>query len=283
MRRMTWPRSVALAFVFLTAVAGPVSSARADAWTRDQGSWFGSLSVDRWFSDERYNVVGERVPYQETLPGFDDTDEYRNLALRAYGEYGFTREWTGAMSTAFEIIEAEGNGREDRTTGFSDLRLQVKRLLLRRPLVVSAFVELKAPTGYDAETFPALGNGEFDTGAWLAVGKASPTIYVSAEAGYVSRGGDYSDEVPFHAEAGWQFRRDVMLRTDWRAVMPIGDILDPELPFDPRAAHTRSLTGGLSLILNSPYVDLVFGFDQALSGLNALAGTRFTFSVWWDR
>ena len=269
--------------MLVTVVAWPLTNAHADAWTRDQGSWFAGLALERWFSNERFDQVGERVPYQETLPGFDDTDEYRNFALRAHGEYGFTREWTGAISTAFEIIEAEGNGREDRTEGLSDLRLHVKRLLLRRPLVVSAFVELKAPTGYDAERFPALGNGEFDTGAWLAVGKAWPQVYVSAEAGYVSRGGEYSDEVPFHGEAGWQFRRDMMLRTNWRAVMPTGDILDPELPFDPRVAHTRSLTGGLSLILSSPYVDLVFGFDQALSGLNALAGTRYTFAVWWDR
>ncbi len=281
---MRWPRSVAFVVAcFATACPALSSSARADAWTRDTGSWFGSLSVERWFTTERFNQRGERVPYQETLPGFDDTDEYRNFALRAYGEYGFTDVWQASASTALEIIEAEGNGREDRTTGLSDLRLQVKRLILRRPLVVSSFVELKAPTGYDKTTFPSLGTGEFDVSGGFAAGKATRTTYISADAGFVSRGGSYANEIPVNIEAAWSMRPDITLRTDWRVVLPVSDLYDPALPFDPRQASTRSLTGGLSLIMSSPYVDLVFGFDQAISGLNALAGTRFEFSVWWDR
>jgi hypothetical protein len=78
---MRWPRSVAFVVAcFAAACPALSSSARADAWTRDTGSCYGSLSVERWFTTERINQLGERVPYQETLPGFDDTDEYRNFA-----------------------------------------------------------------------------------------------------------------------------------------------------------------------------------------------------------
>jgi hypothetical protein len=154
--------------------------------------------------------------------------------------------WQASASTALEMIEAEGNGREDRTTGLSDLRLQVKRLILRRPLVVSSFVELKAPTGYDKNTFPSLGTGEFDFSGGFAAGMATRTTYVSADAGFVSRGGSYANEIPVNIEAAWSMRPDITLRTDWRVVLPVSDLYDPALPFDPRQASTRSLTGAFA-------------------------------------
>jgi hypothetical protein len=261
----------------------PTPPACAGAWTREAGSWFGKIGLDRWFTDERFDEHGNRVPYQETQPGFDDTDEYRNVALRAYGEYGITDEWTVTGSTSFEIIEAEGNGVETRTTGFSDLRFQVKRLLVPGPVVISTFVELKTPTGYDEASFPALGSGLSDVAVSLAAGASSNLGYATMETGFVSRGGDYANEIPLNLEVAWAARRDLFVRTEWRALLPVTDPVAQGPVFDPRQASSRSLMGGLSVVLVGDVVDIVLGFDQAISGRNTLAGTRYNLAVWWDR
>jgi len=74
------------------------------------------------------------------------------------------------------------------TRGFSDIRLGIRRGLTRGALVSSVALEVKIPSGYQSDDFPALGTGQPDAGVALQLGSSFGAFYGTAEAGYRSGG-----------------------------------------------------------------------------------------------
>lgn len=253
-------------------------SACAGAWTRPAGGWFLKVGLEQWETAERFDLAGSRVDYLPPGGGYVTRGDYRNQAFRAYFEYGLTADWTLTMATALERARARGLGQVIQHTGLSDLTLQIKRRIASEPLVLSVLAEAKLPTGYDASHAPALGSGRADTGARLAVGQGFGALYVTGETGYRVRGGR-ADEIPFALEAGVTVRQSVLIRGELSGA---GSLRAPvvDAAFDPARAESRYLSGGLALVLLGDPLDIVFAADHVLAGRNALAGTRFSLSVW---
>lgn len=277
-------RSPLLALLVVLPGALLASQARAGAWVREPGGWFLKLGVDSWVTDQRFDPAGRRVDYVLPSPGAPNDDEYSSRAFRVYGEYGLAEGWTLAAGTSIESLRSRIAGVETRNTGFGDLRIEVERRLLAAPLAVTAIGGAKLPIGYDATASPALGTGASDVGARLAVGASTARLYASAEAGYAFRGAEPANETVFALEAGVSVRRDVMIRGQLRGSMSGGTLGTPAgRSFDPALADSRILAGGAGLVLRGTALDLVFEAEHVLAGRNALAGTRYSFSVWAER
>jgi len=288
-----WWRTLSAGFVLaLAAIAGlAISSgpARAGAWTRESGGSFLKLGYDRWFSDQRFDSDGHRVAFQEPRSGFDDEAEYRNHALRFYGEYGYSETLTLIGSTALEFLESERHGRIDRAIGLSDVRVQLKQRLLQSPVVVSVSAEAKIPSGYDTSKPPALGTGAADGGGRLAIGGSLGLVYLTGEAGYVVRGGGRLDHIPFALELGYSLSPDVMVIGELRGATTFDAVesssQQPDGPdsgpaFDPAVADSRSLSAAAALVLRGRPLDIVLQLEHMVAGENTLAGTRLSLSVW---
>jgi len=272
--------TVALMALAVSALTAGVAS--AGAWTREAGTWFVKFGYDRLVTDQRYDESGRKVAYLETKSGFDDNDEFRSQALRFYAEYGWTEDWTAIASTSFERVAAQGNGEHADHTGLSDLRLQLKRRLVARPIVVSVTSEAKLPTGYSTRKQLAIGTGAVDAGGLIAIGGSTGKLYWTGESGYIIRGGGHADEFPFAVEAGYEVLPDVVAMAQLRGVMSARVPVAQAGQFDPARADSRYLTGGLALVLRADPLDIVLGVDRMLSGKNTLAGSRLTASIWYS-
>jgi hypothetical protein len=243
---------------------------------------FFKLGYERWNTSARFDSTGELTSYLTPTGASDLTRQYRSQALRAYVEYGLSNVLTVAASSGYQWIEAEGLDLLSRTSGFPDLGLQLKRRLITSPVVVSVIGEGKIPTGYSASRFPALGSGKADVGARLAAGASSKLGYITADAGYVVRGGVRADEVPMNAEAGLRLSGVIMLRGALSASMTSGHA-SGGTQFDPARADPRYLIGTAGVVVRSTPFDYVFDVDRVLSGRNTLAGTRLNFALWYSR
>jgi hypothetical protein len=274
--------AIGIAAIVLALACTP-RMAGAGAWTREPGGWFLKLGYDRLFTDERFDETGERVPFVAPQPGFPNESEFRSQALRLYAEYGLTERWTVVGGASLQALETEAPGVLDENAGFSDVTLQLKRLLWAGPVVVSVLGESRLPGGYDVDRAPALGSGAADVGARLAVGASNRALYASAEGGYVVRGGGFADEVPFAIEAGWSFLRELQLHADVRGAMSARAPGEASGTFDPARVDTRRVEGGAGLVLRGDGLDFVFDVRHMLAGENALAGTGFSFAIWWSR
>ena len=279
MTPFTAPRAAFGAVALLLLL--PATHAHAGAWTRDAGGWFLKLGIEQWETAQRFDLVGSRVDFIAPEGGFVTGGDYRNQAFRAYAEYGITADWTVAAATALERVQTRGNGQTFERSGVSDLTLQLRRRLIAAPLVVSVLGEVKVPAGYDAARAPALGSGQADFGGRLAVGRSLGDLYLTSEAGYRVRGGRV-DEIPFSLESGLTLLDEVLVRGELSGAMSMRTPLTAG-PFDPATAESRYLSGGLALVLLGEPLDLVFGVDHALGGRNALAGPRYSFSIWHTR
>ena len=211
-------------------------------------------------------------------PGSLLRGDYRDQALRVYGEYGIAPGWTLTAGTALERVRARGHGQVVQHSGVSDVILQLKRRIASAPLAITVLAETKLPTGYDASRAPALGSGRLDGGGRLAVGRSMGALYISGETGYRARAGR-ADEFPFALEAGVTVRGSVMLRGELSGV-GTRNVPAVDAPFDPGRAESRSVSGSVSLVLLGDPLDIVFSADHVLTGRNTLAGTRFSLSIW---
>lgn len=269
------------AALWLASIAAPVPC-RAGAWTREAGGWFLKLGYDRWFTGERFDSTGARVPYREPgAPAF--AQQYRAHALRAYAEYGLTPGWTAIASGGHEWLALEGGGVRQGNSGLSNLHLGLRRRLFAAPLVASVASEVKLPLGALNGRAPALGSEQVDVGGRLALGGSVRSIYANAEVGFRVRGGALADQVPFEAEAGWSAWQDGMVRASLRGTWTTRERDAGAEPFDPALADSRDLIAGAGLVLRGSPLDLVFEAERVLEGRNVLAGTRLAFSVWHTR
>ena len=274
-------RSSTIAAAALAAVALAAPQAHAGAWTRESGHLFVKLGYERWYTSARYDSAGDRVSYLTSTTSSVEKSQYRSQVVRAYVEYGLAEGLTVAGSAGWAHLEAEGLDQFSRTSGPTDVVLELRRRMLSGPLVVSLAGETKVPTGYESSRFPALGSGRPDAGVRILAGASNARGYVTADAGYRVRGGELANEVPLGIEAGVTAIKDLMVRGALRGSMTSGRA-SGGARFDPSLSDSRYVAATGSLVLRGKPFDAVFDLDRMLSGRNTLAGTRLGFSLWWS-
>ena len=274
---------LAAAALVLASLAAPgfAPAARAGAWTREPGSLFLKLGYERWYTSARYDSTGHRVSYLPPAQGSIEKAQYRSQVARLYAEYGLMDGLTAAASGGWATIEAEGLDRFSRSRGATDVTLELRRRLVRAPLVVSLSGETKIPTGYEPSRFPALGSGRPDVGVRLDAGASNARLYVTADAGYRVRGGAQTNEVPLGIEGGLSVIKDLKVRGALRGAFTSGHA-SGGARFDPALSDSRFVAATASLVLHDRPFDFVFDVDRMLSGRNTLAGTRLGFSLWYS-
>lgn len=276
-RSVVWWAIVAGAVVYWVLAPG---AARAGAWTQNEGGWFLKLGYDQRVTSQRFDSSGAIVPYRTPGPP-QSGQEFRSRALRAYAEYGLASSWTAVASGGYEWLESAGHLTSERSSGLSEPRLQLKWRLFERPLAGSLIGEVKLPLSGSVAQAPALGNGKLDYGGRVALGASTGKVYATTEVGLVVRGGQFTNQVPFAAEAGWSVLKDVLVRAGVHGTGGPGKLSANGLGLDPAFADSREVTTSVGLVLRGRGLDFSLEAERVLTGRNALAGTRLEFSIWF--
>jgi hypothetical protein len=189
------------------------ATARANPWTRDQGSFYANLSFSRIDAESFYSPSKEKQPIRP----------YSQISLGFYAEVGLLDRWLTLTldGTLYRRASIEAQG---RTEGIGDLRIGWWSGLLTAPLRLSAGVLVGIPTGDadpspDAGTAPGAeliaaslptGDGEVDVEFKLSLGKGFGggvwplKHYAIAEVGYWLRTSGFADAFTYKAELGVQ-------------------------------------------------------------------------------
>lgn len=256
-------RAIAAAAVLFSLQTTP---ALAEAWPRGAGRAYIYLGAATSESDEYRTPQGDTVPF----PGRDNRE--RRLSL--YGEVGLSDALTLVVRVPWKEVRTRGLVSTFETSGLADADL---RLRWSAPIGDAWFgVEggVIVPLGYDAEEFPPLGSGETDAVANFAFGTSVrwlPKGFLSVDAGYVVRGGEIDDDIPYAIKLGafpasrvgtFVFVRGWESRADFSNVDPSFGLL---------VADSEKTTAGLEL-----YVRLNNRLDANLAWTTTLRGRNIT-------
>jgi hypothetical protein len=263
--------------------------ARAGAWTREPGGLFLKVGLDRWATSDRIDDAGRTVGYARDIHGAAGGGGYSASALRGYLEYGWRDGWTAIAAGSIERLDADYGSARLSSAGIGDLYLSLRRRVLPGPLVLSVQADAKLPTFYDESESPALGTGKPDAGGRVLAGASIGSLYATAEAGWLARGGARANEMPYAIEAGWAPTTRLLVRGELRGSATLGAAgasggsgAVPGM-FDPALATSRWLAAGGGLVVRGMPLDLVFDVSHVLEGRNTLAGTRLGVSIWYER
>ena len=187
--------SLALACLVLAATPPRLS---AGAWSQEKGSLYLKFSGISYSSDEIYNDMGDRQPMGEENESFAGSQGF------LYAEYGLGDRLTAIAQANAGVLVSENRLVHKQTTGIGDVDIGARYQLTDGPVVLSPLLTFKIPTGYHADYDPPFGTGKIDAEVrFLAARSLYPLpLYIGLEGGYRVRGGEYSNQVPWFAEAG---------------------------------------------------------------------------------
>lgn len=143
------------------AIAGP--------WVKDAGSWYAKGAYGQFRGDSYVDATGELI----------DDVSYLGQSVVLYGEVGVGAGLQLVASVPWQLArQVDASGRSYRRAGLGDLDLGVGRALAEAlPLSAHVVAKLPAYGGVDGDRFgteavhlPALGDGQVDLAAELAVG-----------------------------------------------------------------------------------------------------------------
>ncbi|MEM9188272.1 MAG: transporter [Myxococcota bacterium] len=189
-----------------TAGLGAVpSEAHAGAWTLEEGRIWGKAALlylrsDRIFADtndERFGLMGctdgagnpvqiglgDRRPYDCLTGGtFQVAALYFDVTVGIVDRWDFTVQVPVILDVSFR----NESGLDGSDAGLSDIRLGTKFRILQEPMVLSVAAEVKLPTGdfTTDEAVPPLGEGQFDLGLQVLVGKGFEYGWVGGDVGW---------------------------------------------------------------------------------------------------
>lgn len=195
-------RALILGAAMLFAVSAVPSAARAGAWTTEEGVVWGKIALFHLDSDRvfvghtrdgtdcsgkdgtRTLNIGDRAPYDCMLGGGLKTTQL-------FVEASFGLHERVELGLQLPIIlngEFVSDDVTDNSRGLGDLRFGTKVLIVPEPLVLSAAMDVKAPTGdfsIDAVQVP-LGEGQWDVTFRGLVAKSflEGKLWAGGEAGY---------------------------------------------------------------------------------------------------
>lgn len=194
----------------MTAHADPL-------WVPPPGTLHTVFSITGAQWDEFLQSGTASIPLPGEINQFEFTGsvEYtpiENLALDLQIPIVFSQKKFVYLSTDenLQIIGVQtgpnGETRDVSTNaGIGDTVLGAKYIFWEKGLSVGGRLHFKIPGTYDYGTVPnAPGDGQFDAGFTLLLGKYFPSIrsYIRASAGYVLRASDPADQMEFMVEPG---------------------------------------------------------------------------------
>lgn len=210
-------RAVALAVLgaCLGLVSLPELHAHAGAWTRDEGSFFASLSYQRIGAGAFYGPDFSKIAIRP----------YSQQTVSAYAEAGVISRWLTLVfdGQLYRRNTLEGQGATD---GLSDLRIGAWTGLVVAPVRLSLGLLVGLPTGDSRPRGPAsdpdaqeianvlpTGDGEVDVELRVSLGHAFGggksawplQHYLQVDAGYWLRTKGFADAFTWAIEAGTKF------------------------------------------------------------------------------
>lgn len=281
--------------VFALLAASP-RSASAQAWTRDQGSFYVQLSHRFIRAGSLYRPDGSLSP---PLPG-----DYVQHVLGLYSEVGLVDRWL-TLSLEGELFRANSLKNQGSVRGIGDLRAGLWTGLLVAPFRLAAGVLVGLPTGDESpsagpnadaveraviRSLPT-GDGEFDVHFRLAAGhsfgggKWPLQHYALFELGYALRTKGFTDQITYRGELGTSVDRD-----KWDRLMLIVRLSGTELLGDVGSGGSVVGIGeytvtsyGLELLGRTwDTITLSFGVDGAFRGKNVPAAPQYKFGISWE-
>ncbi|MFP4598746.1 MAG: hypothetical protein ACLFVJ_10870 [Persicimonas sp.] len=261
--------------------------AYAGAWAQEDGGLYVQLAVAGERASEQFKKNGETF----RLLSEDEKGSFTSLGTFLYAEYGLLPSFTLVTSSAFRHVELDSDQIASTARGFGDFFVGGRYQFLDGPVVVSALLGAKYPTGYTPDPpelrAATLGNGVQEYEGRLLVAKSfhPAPIYASGEVGYRLRGSranasggtvDYPPEIPYFLEVGWAPLDWMWLRGVADGVWGTGD---------PVALDSISLTPttqqylkvGPSLIVS--FLDdyqVQLDYTYTVMGINALQSQQLT-------
>jgi len=194
-------------------------STKAGAWTQKEGGYYFKIESSYLNASKEFNHIGEELNILEEKFIFRDVT-FRDITVRAYGEYGIYNNLTLIGKIPFKIYTTQyylddlySQGEVARSTaGFGDLNFALKYGLLNQPMAISIQSGVKLSFGYEKHPDndgPRLGTGEIDFEGMLLIGQSFHPLplYASAGLGYRKRGGPLHDEIIYNLETGYTLEK----------------------------------------------------------------------------
>lgn len=283
-----------MATVCLVGIGTP-DLAEAQAWTRNAGSGYLSLSYRSMAGDHFYGPDGDIRKLPST---------YRQHGVSLYSEIGLVDRWLTA-SLDGELFRRNQLDDQGATSGMGDLRVSLWSGLLQAPFHLAVGLAVGLPTGDPdpdsggdpfaeiiANSLPT-GDGEVDVAFRIAVGHSfgdAPrwplSHYVLGEAGYWLRTEEITDSVTYRLEIGTR-----VARQHWDRILLIGRLagLAP-LADGGTAGSFAGIGDGVSYLsygaeLAVRTVDTLqvsLGYETAASAQNAPAAAVLSVSLGWE-
>ncbi len=173
------------------------------AWPRKPGTGFVQLGFSSIGYNNVYGDNGEKVQVGADV---------RNNVLQAFGDFGVTENLSVSVMAPFVFISVKDSAAEYSHSGIGDLSLSFRYNVSQGGgYAVSGLALLGIPTGDSKDARGLLlGDGEFNAGVGLSVGKSFYPIplYVNAELLYDFRAGDFSNDIFYGFEVGYGLLSD---------------------------------------------------------------------------
>jgi hypothetical protein len=264
--------------------------AHAGAWAQEDQGLYLQLSVGAESATEQYKESGETFQ----LLSEDDKGSFQSLSSFLYAEFGLLPSFTVVASSAYRVVQLDSTQVKSTTRGIGDFRFGARYQILEKPLVLSAFVGAKFPTGYTPDPpelrAATLGNGVSAYEGRLLIGRSfyPAPIYVSAEVGFRLRGSrataggttvDYPPEIPYFLELGWGPTDWLWLRGVVDGVQGTGDPVAIEgISLTPLTQHYTKVGPSVIFSFLDSY-QLQLNYAYTLLGVNALKSQQLTLGL----
>jgi len=295
---------LAITAITVALLVVSVGDAFSQAWVREKGGYFFSLSASYLETGNEFNFTGEELPiFAEDLSRSNTS--YRDIAFRSYLEYGVFTYLTVVWELEYKIVTAEetitpifGAMPLDfvRTNhGLSDTRLSLRLPLIQHPFAVAIQAGAKIPLGYEQfpeNGGPPLGTGEVDGEVQINYGLSFYPVpaYLTAGIGYRVRGGILNDEYFYNAEIGYAIHR-VAAKIRFDALQNTGTVPDliggtVETPI-PGGVLSQVIVGDQEAYRVNPRVSVgirkgISAYVEAfhvVAGKNFVAGTSYSAGI----
>ena len=268
--------------------SGLTSTAFAGAWTQNKGGYYFKVGASYLNSTIDIDANGKQI--QKANMG-----ELRDLNYSTYLEYGLLDRLTLVSSVPYKQLKDTRTWRDlnevitgttlERRWGFGDMEMRLRWLLVNKPVVASIAVGGKIPLWYeeDPSTLVPLSSKKVDADVRILLGQSlyPAPIYVTGEAGYRIRGGDFSNEGFYALEVGITVDR-FLFKGYLSGIRTFGTC---------NPVEEVELIGDQSVLKFSPgiiyrltdWMELSVEMIRIAAGCNTTAGNTFLFGIAFKR
>lgn len=271
-----------------TTYLGLTSAAFAGAWTQNKGGYYFKVGASYLNSTIDIDANGKQI--QKANMG-----ELRDLNYSTYLEYGLLDRLTFVSSVPYKQLKDTRTWRDlnevitgttlERRWGFGDMEMRLRWLLANKPVVASIAVGGKIPLWYeeDPSTLVPLSSKKVDADIRILLGQSlyPAPVYVTGEAGYRIRGGDFSNEGFYALEVGITVDRFLFkgYLSGIRTFGTCNPVEEVELIGD---QSVLKLSPGVIYRLTN-WMELSVEMIRIAAGCNTSAGNTFLFGIAFKR